>query len=69
MPEHWGIFNSVEKRFVFGIDKPTKAEAWKEFGKKYPLKYIPYRYDARRIPKKRRQRNEVSKMWRDNSYK
>lgn len=33
MPEHWGIYNSVEKRFVYGIDKPTKADAVKEFRK------------------------------------
>lgn len=51
MPEHWGIYNSVEKRFVYGIDKPTKADAVKEFRKKYPRKYVPYRYYVRLIPK------------------
>lgn len=51
MPQHWGIYNSVAKRFVYGIDKPTKVEAWNEFCKKYPRKYIPYRYGVRLIPK------------------
>lgn len=51
MPQHWGIYNNVTRRYVYGIDKPTKAEAWEEFLRKYPCKYIPYRYNIRLIPK------------------
>lgn len=50
MTQHWGVYNSVEKRFVFGIDKPSKSAAWKAFRKKYTQKYVPWRYELRPIP-------------------
>lgn len=50
MPNNYGIWNSVDKRFVFGIKESTKQKAYKAFRNKVGnLSYL-YRYEARKIP-------------------
>ena len=46
-----GIWNSVEGRFVYGIEASSDKAAWAEFRKVYPRRFIPWRYEAREIPK------------------
>ena len=46
--DRWGIWNSVEKRFVFGISEPSMKEAKDEFRRRCgsPL----WRYSVKKIP-------------------
>ena len=47
----YGIWNSVEKRFVFGVSEPTSNAAWKSFKKKVPQAiWRKWRYDVKPIP-------------------
>lgn len=48
MTEHFGIWNAVDRRFVFGIDEPTPKAAERRFREVCgsPL----WRYSVRRIP-------------------
>lgn len=46
----FGIWNDVEKRFVFGIRKPTAREAEKEFFNKVGKTSFKYRFSVREIP-------------------
>jgi hypothetical protein len=46
----YGIWNGMEKRFVFGIKKPTAKEALKEFRDKAGKASYCWRYEARKIP-------------------
>jgi len=47
----WGIWNSITKRFVFGIVEATKGRAEREFKRKVGKDtYYKWRYEARRIP-------------------
>lgn len=51
MSQIWGIWNSVDKRFVFGIREPSKQAALTAFKKKVgKLSYL-YRYQPKVIPK------------------
>lgn len=48
----FGIWNSCEKRFVFGISEPTKDRAWNEFQRVAPFKATKkWRYEVREIQK------------------
>lgn len=50
--KNWGIWNGVEKRFVFGIDAETKDKAWRAFAKATEGGDAMYkwRYEVRPIP-------------------
>lgn len=47
--DRWGVWNGVEKRFVFGIAEPSQRKAQAEFERKCgsPL----WRYSVRKIPR------------------
>lgn len=48
----YGIWNSITKRFVFGISEPTKTLALKKFKQLNPGGWRCHRYDIRRVPTK-----------------
>jgi len=47
----YGIWNDVEKRFVFGITETTKDAAWRKFVKRVGKTSYKWRFEARAIPK------------------
>lgn len=48
----YGIWNSVTKRFVYGIKEFEKEMAWKKFVNMVPKEiYMKWRYEVRKIPK------------------
>lgn len=46
----YGVWNSVDKRFMYGIQAPTKEEAWNEFTDKCPG-WRCWRFEVKAIPK------------------
>ena len=48
MTDRWGIWNGVDKRFVFGIDEPSAAKAEARF--REVCGSPSWRYSAKRIP-------------------
>lgn len=46
----WGIWNGVTKRFIFGLDEPTREKAEKAFIKKAGKAAYKWRFTAKRIP-------------------
>jgi len=46
----YGIWNGVEKRFVFGIKEPTAEKAWSEFTRKC-ASWRKYRFEVKPVPK------------------
>lgn len=47
----YGIWNHIEKRFVFGIKEETKTKARNKFKSLVPREvYSKYRYETRIIP-------------------
>lgn len=47
----YGIWNRVEKRFVFGIKEETKFQARNKFKSLVPKEvYLKWRYEVRFIP-------------------
>ena len=48
----YGIWNSVTKRFVYGIKEFDQETAWKKFVNMVPKEiYMKWRYEVRKIPK------------------
>lgn len=46
----YGIWNDVQKRFVFGIRTNTAEGAYRELKKRIGKDYYKWRYSARPIP-------------------
>lgn len=46
----FGVWNDVQKRFVFGIKEPSAQKAWKALYKKIYKDAYKYRYFIRVIP-------------------
>jgi len=46
----YGIWNDIDKRFVFGISENTKSSALLKFSKVNPKGRYCHRYNARKIP-------------------
>lgn len=48
----YGIWNSVTKRFVYGIKEFNQETAWKKFVNMVPKEiHMKWRYEVRKIPK------------------
>lgn len=46
----YGIWNDIEKRFVFGINAPTKRAAWRQFTNAVGKTAYKWRFEIRVIP-------------------
>jgi hypothetical protein len=51
----YGIYSNISKKFVFGIQEPSKTKAWKALRRKIGSDSNKWRFDARKIkqPKRR----------------
>ena len=58
----YGIWNGVDRRFVFGIREDTKGKAWKKFCSIAPEAARKWRYETRVIPKD--WKNPPKECWR-----
>lgn len=50
----FGIYSTVSKKFVFGIEEPTKEKAWKALRRKIGNDSRKWRFDARKINRSKR---------------
>lgn len=46
----YGIYSTVSRKFVFGIQEPTKTKAWKALRKKIGNDSKKWRFDVKKIP-------------------
>lgn len=49
--EHWGIYNTMQKEFQFGIDEPTKRKASNKLFRKIGYDAYKWRFEVRILPK------------------
>lgn len=49
--EHWGIYNTMQKEFQFGIDETSKTKARNKLFKKIGYDACKLRFEARKLPK------------------
>ena len=49
--EHWGIYNTMQKEFQFGIDEPSKRKAGNKLFKKIGYDAYKWRFEVRKLPK------------------
>lgn len=49
--EHWGIYNTMQKEFQFGIDEPSKRRASNKLFRKIGYDAYKWRFEARKLPR------------------
>ena len=59
----YGIWNGIEKRFVFGVCKETKSQAWREFCRIAPAASRCWRYAIKKIPEGWKNPPNFRKAW------
>lgn len=51
MKTKYGVWHSMQKRFVFGIQEDTPADAWNKLFKCIGTDAYKWRYEVKRIPR------------------
>lgn len=49
--EHWGIYNTMQKQFQFGIDEPSRSKANNKLLKKIGYDAYKWRFEAKILPR------------------
>ena len=49
--EHWGIYNTMQKEFQFGIDEISKRKASNKLFRKIGYDAYKWRFEVRRLPR------------------